>query len=247
MGFLRKILARIKWFFRRIKNFIKEGKTKKRKDLEEKLGKMITEKKEKEKLSPRIVWKLTANKRWRPMALETFWGLNLSLEDVFFAADNISLEIPEAERKTIENDLWENYKKRDPTISSRLNIILKGPLIFRKPAWYDSVEEIKGGKLGKDLAKEVLRAVMNGIPELKIFEVRELRIAALEIFLELEPSSNELKNIIDSGWIYTLPNFARKVERMARETAEKEMAEKKIEAAQEKRITKILKQLDKLQ
>lgn len=216
------------------------GNIRKRRKLVDELSRLIIKEEKGEKITPRLIWKvMIGEKSLSQTGLQVFLNYpELPLNDVFDAAENIPSELPEPEKENLENILWDKAKEMGLMTEDLFEIIISGPLAFREKARNEIEERIKNDNIRKKRAKSILKRLMDEVPE--------LRIPMCELFMELKPSSDELKKLLDSRWMNFLPNLARKIETMIRTTYEKEKAEKKIETAMEKKITNILEKISKL-
>lgn len=242
LGFFLKIFKKIKRIIQRKILIITNPRPLLRKRLEKRQlidelsGSIVREK----RIPPRFIWKvMIAEKSLREPALQVFLNFSeLSLDDIFNAAENIPIEFPQSEKDELENILWAKAKEMGLMAEDLVEIII-GELLFREKALKELEERIKNSNIRKNRAKEFLKRLIDEIPE--------LRIPMCELIMKkLEPSTTELKKLLDSPWMKYLPLLAQKIETMARKTYEKEKAEKKFEAGVEKKIENWLKRISQL-
>jgi hypothetical protein len=242
LGFFLKIFRKIKRIIRRKILIITNPRPllrkrlKNRQLIDELSGLMVGEK----RTPPRLIWKVViAEKSLSPTALQVFLNYpELSLNDIFDAAEDIPADLPQPKKEELENILRRKAKEIGLMAEDYFDIITEGLGNFREWAWNELGEEIKNGKTRKDRAKRILKRLMDEVPE--------LRVPACELFMGLEPTSDELKKILDLPWMKFLPNFAGKIEIMIRKIHKREKAKKKFETAMEKRIIEILRKISRL-
>ena len=159
---------------------------------------------------------------------------DLSLDDIFDAAENVS---PDDEKT--QDVLWNKATEMGLTPEDLLDISAERQNIFQKRAWNAFTEMIKRGQIRKNRARKILTMVMDEIPK--------LRIPIWRLLKTLDPTSEELKKILDAKWMYTMPGLATEIEQRIRKIYQREKIKDRSNKRMEKRIKKIIGKIQGLE
>lgn len=201
------------------------------------LNRLITEGEKGKKIPPRLIWKVISTvKSLRQTGLRMFLTHSkLSLEDIFSAAENIPGDLSDEKKEELLNILWGKADEMVLLTEDLYEIIINGPLPFRGKAQDELEKRITNGDIREERAKKILEQLIDKVPGVRI------RFSGL--FMELNPSSDELKKLLNKPWMYSLPILSGKIQAKIRILFEEEKAEKKFEAGVEKKIENWLKKI----
>ena len=189
------------------------------------------------KAVPKTLWYVvsTTQGNLQEKALNLFLGHpDLSLDDVYDAAEDVSLN-----EKKIHDTLWNKTTEIGLMPEDLFYITTEGPEIFRERAWNTLTERIKTGQIRKNRARKILTMVMDEIPK--------LRIPIWRLLKTLDPTSEELKKILDAKWMYTMPGLATEIEQRIRKIYQREKIKDRSNKRMEKRIKKIIGKIQGLE
>lgn len=235
--FKKKFLMLISQRFRN--KLMTLGKATKKLRLTKEVKTLIEIKVLKNEIAPKTLWfiyRTAIQKDVQQKALEFFLGhFHLSIDDIFDAAENVSLG---------ENELlltlWNKSLEIGVSDERLSDVIKSGPEIFQDLACNELLDRIKEkNKIRKSRAIEILIDITNRVPN--------RRISFWRIIETLEPPLADVQKLLDSDWVDSMPTLRKEIEQFARKIDKKERDENQRREKTTRNVMKIFNQLQKLE